>query len=115
MTEDINAKFAKVRESYINSLHEKITQINNLWSALKKEWNEEAYDQLYLYVHSMAGSAETFGFPELTAIARQAVNKLRELHEHPDADNTQLIAELNESYRVLSLVISEVSRQKDTS
>lgn len=113
MTEDINAKLARVRESYINSLSDKITQINKLWLALSKKWDKENYDELHLLVHSMAGSAETFGFPELTAIARQAVNKLRKLNTTQDDENKQILVELNESFRILTLVISEIYQEKD--
>lgn len=74
---DISEKLAVVRQSYIASLVEKQDTINKHWGSLCEMWNEEIYHELYIIIHGLAGSAETFGFPDITAQARSIVDQFK--------------------------------------
>ena len=88
--DDIRKKLEKVRLSYIASLDDKREEIDQHWRKLKENWDNETYDNLYLIVHSLAGSAETFGFPELTQRSRSIVDLFKQANSRPfDNDTNQ--------------------------
>ena len=76
--ETIQNKLEKVRLSYIASLIEKRDEIQDYWAVLRQDWDDDAYNNLYLLIHSLAGSAETFGFPDITDKARAIINYFKE-------------------------------------
>jgi hypothetical protein len=101
----IQAQLAAVRKSYIASLADKHTTVTASWNSLKSGWVEESYDALYLVVHGLAGSAETFGFPEITHQARTVVNHLKSLNRHAPPSNSEVIVALDaEIIRLLSML-----------
>ncbi|MBI3560709.1 MAG: Hpt domain-containing protein [Gammaproteobacteria bacterium] len=76
--DDIQAKIAAVRQSYCEALPQRLARIQTLWQLLHGDSNDQAsYDEFYRLIHTMAGSAETFGFPELTQTARRIVQQLK--------------------------------------
>jgi len=75
--ESIQDKLQKVRLSYIATLEEKKNNITRHWELLNKDWQSESYDNMYMVIHGIAGSAETFGFPELTQTAREVIDYLK--------------------------------------
>ncbi|MBI1425296.1 MAG: hypothetical protein GC149_17770 [Gammaproteobacteria bacterium] len=79
---EIEARLAEVRSSYINSLTGKADQIQQQWSSLGRQWHRETFQALYHLLHTLAGSAETFGLANITASARTLV----ELCRHHDKD-----------------------------
>ncbi|MGD9386507.1 MAG: Hpt domain-containing protein, partial [Thioalkalispiraceae bacterium] len=84
--ESIQEKLEKVRLSYISALAEKRDMINSNWANLQDNWNPQDYDHIYRLIHGIAGSAETFGFPELTVKARAALDDLKEVsNSQPDS------------------------------
>lgn len=84
---EIEAQLAEVRRSYIASLEQKRDDIVNQWTALCAQWNPDTYQSLYLIIHSLAGSAETFDLAEVTHDARMVVNQFKQhAHQQPPAD-----------------------------
>ena len=87
---NIQERLEAVRQSYIASMKEKQEAILNNWNALVDDWTEENFESLYIILHGLAGSAETFGFPEVTQNARSIVEQFKKLKagSSPDSTNT---------------------------
>lgn len=81
--ESIQEKLEKVRLSYITTLDEKREDIETHWRELNESWDDETYNSLYMVIHSIAGSAETFGFPELTQRARSVIDQFKQTGSSP--------------------------------
>jgi HPt (histidine-containing phosphotransfer) domain-containing protein len=102
---EIEAQLAEIRRSYIASLEPKRDAIVTQWTSLCEQWDNETYQSLYLVIHSLAGSAETFGLADITANARKVVNqfKLQAKQQPPGAqviptitaDIQQLVVSMN--------------------
>lgn len=69
-----------IRKRFIASLEATVIEFNELHQQLKKqEFNADEIINLHIKSHKIAGTAETFGFRELGAQARQVeiyLNKL---------------------------------------
>lgn len=83
----IQEKLEVVKKSYAASLKEKSSAIKENWETLCSKWDQDVLHQLHIIVHGLAGSAETFGFVEITTEARGIVDKLKQLDKNrpPDA------------------------------
>lgn len=69
--QDIQKQLQALRDSYAAQLPERIVDIEQAWKALPNAETPEAdMYELYRKLHSMAGSAGTFGMPELGQEAR---------------------------------------------
>jgi len=91
-SENIQEKLEQIRLSYISSLEDKKNAIDAHWCSLKDNWDEEIQGAMYLIVHGIAGSAETFGMPELTRQARTVIDLLKQVNSSsPDTDLLQKI------------------------
>ncbi|MDH5325340.1 MAG: EAL domain-containing protein [Gammaproteobacteria bacterium] len=65
-------KLDRIREDYLRELPEKIAGVEQLWSELVHcAWDDGEFSQFHIKVHSLAGSAGTFGLEELSNAARQ--------------------------------------------
>lgn len=80
-TENLEEKLAEIRRSYITTMAPKREEIEQHWAELRKTWNDESQQSLYMIIHGIAGSAETFGFPELTRQARAVIDQLKRLNQ----------------------------------
>lgn len=78
---EIEARLAEVRRSYIASLEQKRDAIEMHWSALCIQWHADTYQSLYLIIHSLAGSAETFGLADVSHSARKLVEQFKRKKE----------------------------------
>lgn len=91
-SENIQEKLEQIRLSYISSLAEKKHAIDTHWCSLQANWDDEIQDAMYLIIHGIAGSAETFGMPGLTQQARTVLDLLKQVnHGSPDAGAIQSI------------------------
>ena len=75
--EAVQAQLAKLRKKYGLSLPDKIAGIEAAVAALGPTWEEPASSTAYRQVHSLAGSSGTYGFPDISGIARAAEAILR--------------------------------------
>ena len=67
----LQEKLLKVRHKYAAQLPVKIQHIKASWEHLsQKSWDQKYLKDLHLAIHSMAGSAGTFGFNQLGRTAR---------------------------------------------
>ncbi len=63
-------KLLQLRQEYAELLPQKLKDIDNAWTSLHNRPNQpELWRQFRAFVHTLAGSGATFGFPELSAQA----------------------------------------------
>ena len=87
---DTQDKLDALRLSYIATLNDKRSTIKENWQQLVNQWNPEHFDALYIVLHGLAGSAETFGLPKITSEARELVDTLKLLSKSGAPDQTDL-------------------------
>ena len=92
-SENIQDKLEKIRLSYVSSLIEKKEAIDTHWQSLKTSWDQEIKNAMYLIIHGIAGSAETFGMPELTQQARTVLDLLKKVK--PDSIDENLMNKID--------------------
>lgn len=77
---DVQAQLNALRLSYYQSLPDRFSRIEYLWQELQQDSSHAAnYEEFYRLIHGIAGSAETFGLPALTATARRLLNQIKQL------------------------------------
>lgn len=69
-TAELQEKMRVLRESYAAQLPEKIRQIEAACAGYQSRSDEETLHALHRMVHSLTGSGATFGFSELSQVAR---------------------------------------------
>lgn len=75
---DIQAQLDAIRQAYYQSLPERLARIEHLWRELQQDSaNDTGYEEFYRLIHGIAGSAETFGLPALTASARRLLQEIK--------------------------------------
>lgn len=110
---EIEARLAEVRRSYIASLEEKRDTIERQWAMLSGQWNDETYQSLYLIIHSLAGSAETFGLASVTRDARKVVDLFKQhAYQHPiDIQMVPTITnDIQHLIKSMTLSLSEIEK-----
>jgi len=65
------AFFQQQRESYGRMLTERFARIDRLWTRVARGGSVSDRDSLEREAHSLAGSGGTFGWPQISAAARQ--------------------------------------------
>lgn len=104
---EIAEQLAAIAASYRATLPEKLRQIETAWRYLQEHgWNETRYAQLYHLLHSMAGSAETMGLPELTCSARlllQALKTWSAIKTEPNSTRLPFHTELHNFAKIIHL------------
>jgi HPt (histidine-containing phosphotransfer) domain-containing protein len=73
----VHAQLAKLRKKYGLALPDKIAGIVAAVAALGPAWEEPSASTAYRQVHSLAGSSGTYGFPEISGLARAAEGILK--------------------------------------
>lgn len=86
---DIEARLAELKQAYMASLAAKHLSLVTLWAGLCTQWTSVGFDELYRLVHSLAGSAETFGFADITQAARAVVDDFRMLDKKQPSQTQQ--------------------------
>lgn len=101
--QDLQARLAEIRRSYIASLNPRRQNILELWDSLQAQWDASQFEALHRLVHSLAGSAETFGFADVTQAARLLVDDLRKLGDTPPSPPAR--AQLDEKIRLVLVTL----------
>ena len=70
-SEDDNPELAALLDAYAAALPAKLREIRDLWARIESGADAEAARTFYLRVHSLAGTAATYGYPKLSDVARQ--------------------------------------------
>lgn len=100
MTSDaFKAQLEQFKAEYRAALPAKLANVEALWA---KATDAAALAELHRLLHTLAGSAKTFGLPEVSTAAREAENALAPLLAGvagPDATERTRIAALLEALR----------------
>jgi diguanylate cyclase (GGDEF)-like protein len=83
-TIDLENKVTMLREDYKNKLPNKIDEISNIWKKLTEKSDSELLSLFHNKVHSLHGTADTFGFMELGKTAVLLENVAKSLVENPE-------------------------------
>ena len=68
---DVQAQLQSLRERYREALSPRLSELDGIWQRLCRDgWDPEQAQQLQRELHSLAGGAPTFGYPELGQTAR---------------------------------------------
>jgi len=97
----VQAQLAKLRTKYSLALPEKIAAIEAAVAPLfAGPWEESVCSTAYRQVHSLAGSSGTYGFPEISSVARAAEATLKQCLDArrllPKSEVDVLMAKLRE-------------------
>lgn len=106
--EDILQKFTR---EYRESIPEKEKVIRDLLDEMKKEITLDHLKALKMHVHKIAGSAGTYGFPEVSKRCHQfeleLIEKIEHLTERPQAPSW--LAEFETHFSAIKEGFSHVS------
>lgn len=103
---EFEAQLADIRKAYISSLKEKRDTISSKWATLSREWDKESYDSLYLVIHSLAGSAQTFDLDDITHHARSVIQQFKQ-EVKQDSMPAACVPQINDS---IALLVNEINR-----
>ncbi|MEX1013045.1 MAG: Hpt domain-containing protein [Waddliaceae bacterium] len=68
--------FEKLRKKYNKSIYDKIQELSALVNGLKSDPNQEALAKLKTSVHQLAGSAGSYGYPDISTICSQLEHEI---------------------------------------
>jgi diguanylate cyclase (GGDEF)-like protein len=92
---DIFGKLAALRKVYAENLPMKISQIESFAEKLMHQWNRETLVELHRLVHSLHGSAGTYGYQQLSHQAEELEGLLKNfLESEPSAAQRHEIRDL---------------------
>jgi HPt (histidine-containing phosphotransfer) domain-containing protein len=110
MTEP-SERFETLRARYARSFATKHKALAAVWQAVESTPDAASARELQLLVHRLAGSAPSYGYAHLGAVARSIDGALSEWHDEPPArrgDAAQVVEALREPMRAL---LDELLRQ----
>ncbi len=76
--DEVAKRLQHLREQYTSELPGKFEAIRAAWERLEAAWGAENLKTIIRLSHNLAGSGATFGFPLLSAAARDLENRLRQ-------------------------------------
>lgn len=77
---DIQQKLKTLGDAYAAQLPETLEQIEQTWNLLPHDgWDEEDFQSLHRMVHNLTGSGKSFGFSQLSDVARNLEKDLDQL------------------------------------
>jgi diguanylate cyclase (GGDEF)-like protein len=110
----IQEQLQLLRDSYAENLPDKLGEISSAWEKLDTAgWDSDRSELLHRLTHSMAGSAPTFGFPELGRRARKIEQVLKHWRESKlvpnDAERAEVTLLLDELRQAAAVTASTQS------
>lgn len=109
---ELTEEIAKVRQQYIASLQAKSVCIHTLWSEIVDNgWSKSKVDGLGYELHSLSGSGQTFGFPQISEQAKSAERELKHLYSGKNTSTGQL-DQIQQSITTLIDLISDKNSDK---
>lgn len=89
MTDSVQQKLHDLLIQYKKKLPAKLDDIQSQWQEILDQWNAEKITNLHRDVHSLCGSSGTYGYSELSKIARHAEMLLKNLRGDKEASDTE--------------------------
>lgn len=93
-----NTKIAALRQRYAEQVSSKIEAIVRSWKHYCASPNREDFEHLLMEVHRIAGTAKTYGFPNLGELASQLEKCLIDEGVALPSQNTHLALKRLENY-----------------
>jgi chemotaxis protein histidine kinase CheA len=94
--QELGQEFQKLRTEFRGSMPAKLTRLRSLWARVCDEPDPDALEILKRELHTMAGTAGSFGLPQVSAAAVAAETSLDRVENGavPNADLSRRIAVL---------------------
>lgn len=110
MTEDkkhhFKEKLAALHEKYCRQLPDKYNEIEQSWQAYQGDFsNNELYEVFYRYIHTLKGTAATFGFNTQADICFE-VQKILNTIKEQSCTPEQTVSLINEQLAKLKAYIN---------
>jgi len=105
----------KLRAEYQTQLPFKLAALDKDWLALLQQWRPEILVQLHRNVHSLIGTSGTFGFTDISKVARTLETLLKPLLVENDPDfkpDAQIDQSVQSSIAALNTLISTTQKPK---
>nr|MCH9638626.1 response regulator [Betaproteobacteria bacterium] len=112
-TAEFQEKMLALAESFAEKLPEKTHEIESLWKQLQIEWDAETLRTLHRLVHGLTGSGKTFGYPQISVIARSLEQTLKSLVQENLIADEELSAEIQQQVHELKIISSGSKPQFD--
>lgn len=91
---ELQEKMRELRVAYAAQVPEKIRQIEEICADYQSRHDEEALHALHRMVHSLTGSGATFGFTELSQVARVLEERLKNIVDQKLPANEENFTEI---------------------
>ncbi len=88
--DDIQTRLKALREAYAKQLPDKLADVARQWRTMQDQsWNPDQARSLHRRIHTLAGSAPTFGFDDVGQRARHAEHLLKTWNnvQHPPGED----------------------------
>ena len=108
MLEEFDAKWMVLRTRFIARLPERVADIKHHGADCAGADSRDALTALFHIVHSLAGSAATFGFDELACAAREAETSIESAMKSAPPPTAATAAHMADSLRQLTDVAASV-------
>ncbi len=90
MTKQINDKIQALYIAYADKLPVKIDSIVVKWTTLRNNYAQSELTHFHREVHTLCGSAGTYGYMGISLAARELENYLKELLNHDKLSNSEI-------------------------
>ncbi len=95
--EKLLLQIAEIRSSYAACLPEKVNDIHDAWNhVLANKGQIEPLEQLHRFTHSLKGSAGTFGFKDISDLARLIDDHVKAFIDDGQAQGQQSESEISD-------------------
>lgn len=117
---EVKEKLQALLIAYTKNLPIKMGEIENLWDKLREHWDAAEFQDFHREVHSLSGSAGTYGYVELGKSARQLEIYLKALLDKSQLSVeqqhtiSQLLAQLKASFlQIIPKQLESVQHSKN--
>jgi DNA-binding response OmpR family regulator len=99
--EKILAQLKALRERYAAELPEKLAQLRSSAEILNQQWDEELLHTLHRETHSLTGSGATFGYAQISHVARELELVLKNIIESGEGKQHRAFTQIEALLRKL--------------
>lgn len=97
-----------LRANYKKKLPDKMKTIKLQWDELQKEWGNEKIESLFKSIHMLNGSSGSYGYPEISEVAKELEIYLKELFQHHQSFSENHIREIQVKLEKINIVINKI-------
>ncbi|KTC99185.1 diguanylate cyclase [Legionella erythra] len=107
MKDDVQHKLNALFETYRQSLPGKVQKLREEWTTLLQNWDKSRLIDFHRNVHSLCGSAGTYGYTELGKAARALEVYLKSLLDHHDPLSIDQQSQIEQLLKYLELILTD--------